>query len=207
MIDSALDGRTTGLIEMGWISRGNAVDSVKWHTLCSFFCENDEDVRMSEEELTILKSNITSNEYNLGRQSARDWRKNVWEINIAANTAVGDNSPKKPEKNIPNLIRKNFALLIGVSDYIHLTSLRTPLIDIGELSNVLETKYNYEVELLENPTREEVIKSLNLYKSILNPNDNFFIYSLDRISEDEEGFGFQEMQIWKKIPIGFQTVI
>ena len=75
LIDSALDGRTTGLIEMGWISRGNAVDSVKWHTLCSFFCENDEDVRMSEEELTILKSNITSNEYNLGRQSARDWRK------------------------------------------------------------------------------------------------------------------------------------
>ena len=47
---------------------------------------------------------------------------------------------------------KHLAFLIGIRDYEHVPSLRTPLHDISGLGEVLETKYGYTVHACENPT-------------------------------------------------------
>ena len=53
------------------------------------------------------------------------------------------------------------ALVIGNQNYRHLKSLKTPLADARAVAAVLENKYGFEVELLLDKTREEIVLAID----------------------------------------------
>lgn len=71
---------------------------------------------------------------------------------------------------------KYFALVVGVGDYEHLQPLRTSIADARDLSETLSKGYGFEVETLENPTREEFLDRLISFRAKLGRNDNFLLF-------------------------------
>lgn len=69
------------------------------------------------------------------------------------------------------------ALIIGINDYDRsIGSLDTALTDAIVLNDVLINNYNFETELLLNPTRAEIFDAMDYFSNTLNKNDNFIIY-------------------------------
>ncbi len=68
-----------------------------------------------------------------------------------------------------------YALLIGNKNYKSLPALQNSLNDVRALKNVLESQYNYTVEILEDATEEEIWKSFYNYRK-LTEKDNLLIY-------------------------------
>jgi hypothetical protein len=57
---------------------------------------------------------------------------------------------------------RNFALLVGAADYVHLPKLANPLNDVRALATVLRDRYGFDCEpVLENPTLEELRRRLD----------------------------------------------
>jgi hypothetical protein len=68
------------------------------------------------------------------------------------------------------------ALVIGNNDYEHWTPLTTAVRDADEVAELLESKYGFKVELLENATRSEIVRALNRLRGELTEVDNLLIY-------------------------------
>ena len=68
------------------------------------------------------------------------------------------------------------ALVIGINDYQHLPKLRTAVNDATAVANVLRKRYGFEVTLLLNPTRSDVIRGLDVLRGELTELDNLIIY-------------------------------
>ena len=68
------------------------------------------------------------------------------------------------------------ALVIGINDYRHLPKLRTAVNDATAVANVLRKRYGFEVTLLLNPTRSDVIRGLDELRGELTERDNLLIY-------------------------------
>jgi len=70
------------------------------------------------------------------------------------------------------------ALIIGVDTYRdpQLKKLKSPVEDARTLAKLLETHYGFQVELLTNPTRYQVMTALSAYHSKLTEQDNFLLY-------------------------------
>ncbi len=76
---------------------------------------------------------------------------------------------------------KYYALLIGVNEYAYpdLNDLDHPVRDARKLEEILLERYNFErdnVKLLENPTREEMISTLDALSGTINEQDNLLIF-------------------------------
>jgi len=69
-----------------------------------------------------------------------------------------------------------YALVIGINDYRHLPKLRTAVNDAQTVADVLEKHYRFDVKLLLNPTRSDVLTTLNQYRKVLTVKDNLLIY-------------------------------
>lgn len=71
-----------------------------------------------------------------------------------------------------------YALIIGVDTYgdRQLARLKSPVEDAKALAALLKSRYDFQVELLTNPTRYQIMTALNAYHSKLNENDNFLLY-------------------------------
>ena len=83
------------------------------------------------------------------------------------------------------------ALLIGVNDYQYLPKLETAINDASAVADVLRQFYGFEVTLLLNPTRGNIIRTLDKLRASLTERDNLLIYYaghgvLD--AEADEGF-------------------
>lgn len=83
------------------------------------------------------------------------------------------------------------ALVIGINDYRHLPNLETAVNDASAMADLLRRQYGYEVSLLLNPTRYQMVRALNEMRAELTPDDNLLIYYaghgvLDR--ETDRGF-------------------
>ena len=83
------------------------------------------------------------------------------------------------------------ALVIGNNQYEFLPNLESAVSDATKISEILENRYGFEVNLLLNATRTEIVSTLNSYRSTLGPTDNFLLYyaghgQID--GETEEGF-------------------
>ncbi len=96
-------------------------------------------------------------------------------------TRVADAEPKLPPKrklNVPADI--NFgnyhALVIGINNYKHLTKLRTAVADAEAMAKVLQTKYSFQVTKLINPSRSDIIDTLDDLRGKLKFKDNLLIY-------------------------------
>jgi len=86
--------------------------------------------------------------------------------------------PKKKKLNVPADI--NFgnyhALVIGINNYKHLNKLETAEADAKAMAETLKTKYGFKVNLLLNPTRADIVDTLDDLRSQLKFKDNLLIY-------------------------------
>ena len=83
------------------------------------------------------------------------------------------------------------ALVIGNNEYVHLNKLETAATDAGAVASVLRLDYGFDVTLLINSTRAEILGALANYRKTLKPNDNLMIYYAGHGIVDsvtEEGF-------------------
>ncbi len=71
---------------------------------------------------------------------------------------------------------KYFALVIGNNAYTSLPKLETAVKDAQDVSNVLRTLYGFEVTLLANATRADIMRGLSEYRRTLADADNLLIY-------------------------------
>jgi hypothetical protein len=69
-----------------------------------------------------------------------------------------------------------YALVIGNNAYQHLPKLETAVNDAEAVAGTLEQKYGFEVQLIRNGSREEILKALNQYRADLTEEDNLLIY-------------------------------
>lgn len=68
------------------------------------------------------------------------------------------------------------ALIIGNNDYRNLPDLNTAVNDARELNRVLTSRYGYQTTLLENASRDDILKALNAARKRLTEQDNLLIY-------------------------------
>ena len=84
---------------------------------------------------------------------------------------VGKNS------NLLDVNRKDYALLIATDIYDNWSDLVNPIYDAETIGDKLEKKYGFQVEILKNPTQEEVILGLRNYSTRqFNKQDQLFIF-------------------------------
>lgn len=77
--------------------------------------------------------------------------------------------------------RKYYALIIGINEYKddEIQDLDNPINDAEQLAGVLTYHYSFDQEnvtVLENPTREDIIKSLDRLTTIVTEKDNLLIF-------------------------------
>lgn len=68
------------------------------------------------------------------------------------------------------------ALVIGINDYKNLPRLETAVNDASAVADLLRQKYAFEVSLLLNPTRSQVIRALDGLRGKLTERDNLLVY-------------------------------
>lgn len=114
-----------------------------------------------------INGNIAEKVLNLNRLSP-----------IVVDKKIQDNIEISTEQKNINIgdTGKYFALVIGNNDYRFLDKLHTAVKDAEEVAKILESDYGFEIELLLNATRKQILDALNNFKLTLDPNDNFLIY-------------------------------
>jgi hypothetical protein len=79
--------------------------------------------------------------------------------------------------SIPNIDYGDYyALVIGNNDYQDLTNLRSAVNDAKVVSTVLEVDYGFNVKLLENASRKDILRSLKHLRETVSAKDNVLIY-------------------------------
>jgi hypothetical protein len=98
-------------------------------------------------------------------------------------------------ENSSSLSKLNFgnyhALVIGNDKYKHLSPLTNAVNDANDVASVLRSKYNFNVNLLTNATRDEIVSALSDLRSSISSSDNLLVYyaghgELDK--KADEGF-------------------
>ena len=126
---------------------------------------NDIAVQVAGDRFEATVSLIEGN--NLIRVTATDtWRnQSVEEMRV---------SPVPPP---PPLIRKNYALLFAVDTYDYWHELRYPLVDALDIGQDLKDIYGFQVELIRNPTKTDILRVLREYaQKEYTPGDQLLIF-------------------------------
>lgn len=74
---------------------------------------------------------------------------------------------------------KFYALVIGISTYKHFDSLEFPVKDARKIERILHTKYTFlkeDITFLENPTRSNILDTLDGFEQILQKEDSLLIF-------------------------------
>jgi hypothetical protein len=79
-----------------------------------------------------------------------------------------------PKKTIS--FGKYHALVIGNNDYPHLRPLKTAVNDAKEVARLLREQYRFNVSLLLNANRRDIISALNTLRERLTDEDNLLVY-------------------------------
>jgi uncharacterized caspase-like protein len=69
-----------------------------------------------------------------------------------------------------------YALVIGIKNYQSLPKLETPLDDATAIAEVLRQRYGFEVNLLLDASRHQILSALADYRRKLQQNDNLLLY-------------------------------
>jgi len=99
----------------------------------------------------------------------------------AKSSIVAKSNERAGKKEKPSFIREldfgaYHALIIGNNGYQHLPELDTAMSDAKAVSRLLEKEYGFEVKLLTNATRYDILKALGEFRHYLTEKDNFLIY-------------------------------
>jgi hypothetical protein len=68
------------------------------------------------------------------------------------------------------------ALVIGINDYSHIPKLQTAIADAEAVGRILAERYGFEVQVLRDPNRYQILSALNQLRARLTENDNLLIY-------------------------------
>ena len=68
------------------------------------------------------------------------------------------------------------ALVIGNNEYANLPDLGTAVNDAEAVAAVLRSRYGFQVKLLRNATKDDILRAVNRYRADLTERDNFLIY-------------------------------
>ena len=68
------------------------------------------------------------------------------------------------------------ALVIGNDHYKHWPELMNAIADATAIANVLKEQYGFQVTLLKDASRAQIMKALNQYRKVLTEKDNLLIY-------------------------------
>jgi peptidoglycan hydrolase CwlO-like protein len=83
--------------------------------------------------------------------------------------------PSTPTQELTGFGRYH-ALVIGNDHYTHWPQLMNAIADASAVAKVLETNYGFQVTLLKDATRGQIMKALNQYRKMLTEKDNLLIY-------------------------------
>jgi hypothetical protein len=91
-------------------------------------------------------------------------------------TSIREINVLVPADGENKLSRQDYALLFATDEYDHWDNLQNPINDVTTIATDLEAIYGFEIEVVKNPTKREVLQKLREYtkKSYL-PNDQLFI--------------------------------
>ena len=85
-------------------------------------------------------------------------------IRVTAKNRLGNQSVKEITIFRPGpLPRTNYALLFAVDTYAHWPGLRYPYVDALNIGRDLEDIYGFQVELIRNPTKTDILRVLREY--------------------------------------------
>lgn len=95
----------------------------------------------------------------------------------ARRSPVSPRQIDKPPAPRPTLSLGTYhALVIGNNAYRQMPPLRTAVTDAGEVAKILRERYRFNVTLLTNATRYEILSALNTLREKLTSKDNLLIY-------------------------------
>ncbi len=83
--------------------------------------------------------------------------------------------PTTPKQELAGFGRYH-ALVIGNDHYRHWPELMNAIADASAVAKVLESNYGFQVTLLKDATRSQIMKALNQYRKMLTEKDNLLIY-------------------------------
>jgi len=69
-----------------------------------------------------------------------------------------------------------YALVVGNNDYQHLPKLNTALNDAQAMATLLKNTYAFNVRIIRNGTRAEILRAINSYRRTLTRSDNLLVY-------------------------------
>lgn len=82
------------------------------------------------------------------------------------------------------------ALLIGNSNYAHLPPLRSPVVEVDAIGELLERRYGFNVIKLKNATGEQILRKLDDLEQDLGANDNLLVYYTGHGAESANKEGY-----------------
>ena len=98
-------------------------------------------------------------------------------IRVTATDTWGNQSVKEITIQSAPPPRKDYALLFAVDTYDHLPGLRYPRVDATNIKQDLEQIYGFEVELIQNPTKIDILRALRAYaQKEYAPEDQLLIF-------------------------------
>lgn len=154
------------------------------------------DLRQRERQIEQLEQQLSSSEQRLAEatgklealQAETQQIQTAMRVRGAApvETAVQTADVRQRLLNVD--LGRYHALVIGNDQHQSLPNLQTAVRDARAVADVLRTRYGFQVELLTNATRAEILTALNRYQSRMSENDNFLLYyaghgDLDRIND------------------------
>ena len=114
-------------------------------------------------------------------ESFRTWSAVVAAVLLLATFAAGPAHAQNGEA-------RYYALVIGNNDYQHLPDLETAVSDAAAAAELLRSKYGFEIKLMLNATRAELLAEMNRLQGELEDADRLLIYYaghgiLDRVTQ------------------------
>jgi len=125
----------------------------------------------------------------IGKRATFEFTLKPQAVRSTTGTAVGaapDDEPPLPALNLD--FGKYYALVIGNNNYGKLPKLSTPVADAEAIASVLKNKYGFNVTLLKDASRYDILEALNQMREKLTEQDNLLVYyaghgELDKVNQ------------------------
>ena len=86
-------------------------------------------------------------------------------------------SAEKTSAPVTPVVRRQLAVLFGNNDYASpIPGLETPIADVEEIAAILRTQFGYDVKVLENASKTQIIATLNAIAADAKEDDSVFIF-------------------------------